>query len=140
MTFLFFRRFVALFLLISVSGLQACSPVTGEDTEDLAMSEPIPPVEMVLSQIDKAKWKLDLKIPEKEDKQNLTSERVMIFSRSSGDYRAKRFKHLSGEASLKRVGGFDTVNYYPLTASRPLRRLAETLITGTANKCHYPLK
>lgn len=109
MTFLFFRRFVALFLLISVSGLQACSPVTGEDTEDLAMSEPIPPVEMVLSQIDKAKWKLDLKIPEKEDKQNLTSERVMIFSRSSGDYRAKRFKHLSGEASLKRVGGFDTV-------------------------------
>jgi len=103
MTFLFFRRFVALFLLISVSGLQACSPVTGEDTEDLAMSEPIPPVEMVLSQIDKAKWKLDLKIPEKEDKQNLTSERVMIFSRSSGDYRAKRFKELLPVDSLETV-------------------------------------
>ena len=113
----FFRGFVALVLSTFILALQACNPSFDHNNEDskdvLKASELIPPVAMSLSQIDRTRWKLDLKLPESKDKDILKSERVMIFSRSKGDYRRQRFKHLSGAATLERVGGFDTLIFAP---------------------------
>lgn len=117
MAFSFFRGFVALLISIFILALQACNPSFSDKKEDskdvLKSSEIIPPVAMSLSQIEQTLWKLDLKLPEIKDKDILKSERVMIFSRSRGDYRRKRFKHLSGAATLERVGGFDTLIFAP---------------------------
>ena len=117
MAFSFFRGFVVLLISIFILALQACNPSFSDKKEDskdvLKSSEIIPPVAMSLSQIEQTLWKLDLKLPEIKDKDILKSERVMIFSRSRGDYRRKRFKHLSGAATLERVGGFDTLIFAP---------------------------
>jgi len=112
-----FRGFVALLISIFILTLQACNPSLDHKNEDskdvLKASELIPPVAMSLSQIEQTLWKLDLKLPESKNKDVLKSERVMIFSRSGGDYRRQRFKHLSGAAILERVGGFDTLIFAP---------------------------
>ena len=117
MTFSIFRGFVALVISTFILALQACNPSIDHENEDskdvLKASELIPPVAISLSQIDKTLWKLDLELPESKDKDILKSERVMIFSRSKGDYRRQRFKHLSGAATLERIGGFDALIFTP---------------------------
>ena len=112
-----FRIFPILFISIFILALQGCNPSfereNVEKADVLKVSENIPPVAMSLSQGAQSLWKLDLKLSESKDTDILTSERVMIFSRSAGDYRSQRFKHLSGAVTLERIGGFDTLVFAP---------------------------
>ncbi len=117
MTLSLFRKFVIIFTLFFILSLQGCNPAVEHETEDSkGLNEPsdlIPPVTMSLTQIDDTAWKFDVKLSESKDKNILESDRVMIFSRSAGNYRAQRFKHLSGDATLKRIGEFDTLIFAP---------------------------
>lgn len=117
MTFSFYRSFIVLLSSIFILALQACNFSFDQKTENtksvVEITELIPPVVMSLSQIEETIWKLDLKLSESKDKNILNSERVMIFSRSKGDYRRHQFKHLVGNATLERIGGFDTLIFAP---------------------------
>jgi len=87
-------------LILTFGLLCACGPSTVEAPEQSEDDIAPPPISLVLTDGGQDAWTLDVE---------LTESKPVFFSRSNGDYRRETYAVEGDQATLDRLGGFDTI-------------------------------